>query len=89
MQRRSPPKHRHDGTSPLPLGMDWSPPPRKWNGRDTVWPHDPRTGWSYCVTIPSWIVLPKSRNSDPVVVIEFFSVYLLQEHFNVYRLVAN
>ncbi|KAK9945983.1 hypothetical protein M0R45_011470 [Rubus argutus] len=66
-QRRSPPKHRHDGTSPLPLGMDWSPPPRKWNGRDTVWPHDPHTGWSYCVTIPSWVVLPKSRNSDPVV----------------------
>lgn len=28
--RRSPPKHRHDGTSPLPLGMDWSTPPRKW-----------------------------------------------------------
>lgn len=26
----SPPKYRHDGTSPLPLGMDWSPPPRKW-----------------------------------------------------------
>ncbi|KAG8636337.1 hypothetical protein MANES_16G123100v8 [Manihot esculenta] len=48
MQRRSPPKHRHDGTSPLPLGMDWSPPPRKWNGRDTIWPHDPRSGWSYC-----------------------------------------
>ncbi|CAN8326915.1 unnamed protein product [Cochlearia groenlandica] len=67
MQRRSPPKHRHDGTSPLPLGMDWSPPPRKWNGRDTVWPLDSRTGWSYCVTIPSWVVLPKSRNSDPVV----------------------
>ncbi|XP_024164890.1 PX domain-containing protein EREL1 isoform X2 [Rosa chinensis] len=66
-QRRSPPKHRHDGTSPLPLGMDWSPPPRKWNGRGTVWPHDPHTGWSYCVTIPSWVVLPKSRNSDPVV----------------------
>lgn len=66
-QRRSPPKHRHDGTSPLPLGMDWSPAPRKWNGRDTVWPHDPRTGWSYCVTIPSWVVLPKSRDSDPVV----------------------
>ena len=21
---------RHDGTSPLPLGMDWSPPPQKW-----------------------------------------------------------
>ncbi|KAJ0262899.1 PX domain-containing protein EREL1 [Hirschfeldia incana] len=67
MQRRSPPKHRHDGTSPLPLGMDWSPPPRKLNGGDTVWPHDPRTGWSYCVTIPSWAVLPKSKNSDPVV----------------------
>lgn len=65
--RRSPPKHRHDGTSPLPLGMDWSPPPKKWNGRDTVWPHDPRTGWSYCITIPTWVVLPKSRDSDPVV----------------------
>ncbi|KAE9445034.1 hypothetical protein C3L33_23068, partial [Rhododendron williamsianum] len=106
MQRESPPKHRHDGTSPLPLGMDWSPPPRKWdrlseknlwlsahhlwvwsrtpenlyprrslnftgpldNGRDTIWPHDPHTGWSYCVTIPSWVVRPKSRDSDPVVV---------------------
>ncbi|XP_020965717.1 PX domain-containing protein EREL1 isoform X2 [Arachis ipaensis] len=68
MQRRSPPKHRHDGTSPLPLGMDWSPAPRKWNGRDTVWPHNHRTGWSYCVTIPSWVFLPKSKNSDPIVV---------------------
>lgn len=28
----SPPKHRHDGTSPLPLGMDWSPSPRIWVG---------------------------------------------------------
>lgn len=66
---RSPPKHRHDGTSPLPMGMDWSPPPKKWGGRDTVWPHDPRSGWSYCVTIPSWVALPKSRSSasDPVV----------------------
>ncbi|KAG4195216.1 hypothetical protein ERO13_A06G098700v2 [Gossypium hirsutum] len=73
MQRRSPPKHRHDGTSPLPLGMDWSPPPRKWNERETVWPHDPRTGWSYCVTIPSWVVLPKSRDSDPVV---FYRVHV-------------
>lgn len=26
----SPPRYRHDGSSPLPLGMDWSPPPRKW-----------------------------------------------------------
>ncbi|KAK7283092.1 hypothetical protein RIF29_12370 [Crotalaria pallida] len=67
MQRRSPPKHRHDGTSPLPLGMDWSPAPRRWNGKDTVWPHNHRTGWSYCVTIPSWVFLPKSRNSDPIV----------------------
>lgn len=66
---RSPPKHRHDGASPLPLGMDWSPPPKTWNGRDTIWPHDPHTGWSYCVTIPSWAALPKSRSgtSDPVV----------------------
>ncbi|XP_076938626.1 PX domain-containing protein EREL1-like [Bidens hawaiensis] len=47
--------------------MDWSPPPKKWNGRDTVWPHDPRTGWSYCITIPTWVVLPKSKDSDPVV----------------------
>lgn len=30
MRTRSPPRHRHDGKSPLPLGMDWSPPPRKW-----------------------------------------------------------
>ncbi|KAL6873432.1 hypothetical protein ACP4OV_013514 [Aristida adscensionis] len=50
-----PPKHRHDGTSPLPLGMDWSPPPKRWEGRNTVWPHNPQTGWSYCVMIPSWI----------------------------------
>ncbi|KAK9282341.1 hypothetical protein L1049_005257 [Liquidambar formosana] len=67
VQIRSPPKHRHDGTSPLPLGMDWSPPPRKWDGRESIWPHNPHTGWSYCVTVPSWIVLPKSRGSDPVV----------------------
>ncbi|KAL6996628.1 hypothetical protein U1Q18_006759 [Sarracenia purpurea var. burkii] len=65
----SPPRHRHDGTSPLPFGMDWSPPPRKWDGRDSKWPHDPLSGWSYCVTVPSWITLPKSRGSDHVVVI--------------------
>lgn len=29
VQNRSPPKHLHDGTSPLPLGMDWSPSPLK------------------------------------------------------------
>ncbi|XP_042002214.1 PX domain-containing protein EREL1-like isoform X3 [Salvia splendens] len=67
MQLPSPPKHRHDGTSPLPLGMDWSPPPRIWAGRESVWPHDPQTGWSYCITLPSWIVLAKSRDSDPTV----------------------
>lgn len=33
---RSPPKHRHDGTSPLPLGMDWSPPPRVWVNKFSV-----------------------------------------------------
>ncbi|KAI6689921.1 hypothetical protein NL676_026749 [Syzygium grande] len=62
-----PPNHRHDGKSPLPLGMDWSPPPRNWDGQSTVWPHDPRTGWSYCITIPSWILLSESRGSDPIV----------------------
>ncbi|XP_023642716.1 PX domain-containing protein EREX [Capsella rubella] len=68
--RISPP-HRHDGRSPLPLGMDWSAPPRHWEGRNTVWPHDSRTGWSYCVTVPSWVDLPKSSVSDPAV---FFRV---------------
>ncbi|CAO2815234.1 unnamed protein product [Amaranthus hypochondriacus] len=58
---------RHDGTSPLPLGMDWSPPPQKWEGRKTVWPHDPHTGWSYCVTVPSWTTMSNSRGSGPVV----------------------
>ncbi|KAI3928729.1 hypothetical protein MKW98_024330 [Papaver atlanticum] len=66
-QKISPPKHRHDGTSPLPLGMDWSPPPKKWDGRATVWPHDSQSGWSYCVTIPSWITLPKSRDAEGIV----------------------
>ncbi|KAK4252919.1 hypothetical protein QN277_011048 [Acacia crassicarpa] len=63
----SPPKHRQDGTSPLPLGMDWSLPPRKWDGRNSVWPNDPHGGWSYCVTVPSWVVQPDSRGSDSVV----------------------
>ncbi|XP_027341071.1 PX domain-containing protein EREX isoform X2 [Abrus precatorius] len=59
---------RHDGTSPLPLGMDWSLPPRKWEGRNTVWPHHhPPTAWSFCVTLPSWVVVPQSAPSDPVV----------------------
>ncbi|KAE9585827.1 putative Phox domain-containing protein [Lupinus albus] len=62
-----PPKHRHDGTSPLPLGMDWSLPPLKWDGRNSVWPHDPHTGWSFCVILPSWVDVPQSIDSDPVV----------------------
>ncbi|GAB4850065.1 hypothetical protein Ancab_029362 [Ancistrocladus abbreviatus] len=65
--KRSPPRHRHDGTSPLPLGMDWSPPPRIWDGRDSVWPLDPHMGWSYCVTVPSWTILPNSRGPDHAV----------------------
>ncbi|KDP37061.1 hypothetical protein JCGZ_06117 [Jatropha curcas] len=64
---KSPPRHRHDGTSPLPLGIDWSLPPRKWDGRVSIWPHDPHTGWSYCVTVPSWTFLRNSGGSDPVV----------------------
>ncbi|KAI3455298.1 hypothetical protein Pfo_011961 [Paulownia fortunei] len=63
----SPPKHRHDGTSPLPLGMDWSPPPRNWDGPNTIWPHDFHTGWIYCVTVPSWSILSESGGSEPVV----------------------
>lgn len=61
----------HDGTSPLPLGMDWSPPPRNWEGRNTVWPRHPPAGWSFCVTLPSWLTVPQSSPSDPVI---FFRV---------------
>lgn len=60
--------HRHDGTSPLPLGMDWSPPPPKWGGPNTLWPHNPRTSWTFSATIPSWLLVPQSTASDPVVV---------------------
>ncbi|KAG2371003.1 PX domain-containing protein [Vigna angularis] len=63
--------HHHDGTSPLPLGMDWSPPPHEWAGRNTVWPRHPPTGWSFCVTLPSWVTVPQPPPSDPVV---FFRV---------------
>ncbi|CAN4086407.1 unnamed protein product [Withania somnifera] len=65
--RQSPPKHRHDGTSPLPLGMDWSPSPRVWDGHDTIWPHDSHTGWSYCATFPSWTISLCPRSSATVV----------------------
>ncbi|KAL2622104.1 hypothetical protein R1flu_002309 [Riccia fluitans] len=64
MARRSPPRHRHDGSSPLPLGMDASPAPQRWNGASTVWPHDPRTGWSYCVMIPSWVTIPQAKTPE-------------------------
>ncbi|KAH9543417.1 hypothetical protein CY35_13G063600 [Sphagnum magellanicum] len=64
MSGRSPPRHRHDGTSPLPLGMDASPAPSQWNGMHTKWPHDSCTGWSYCVFIPSWVVLPEAKAAD-------------------------
>ena len=45
------------------------------NGPQTVWPHDPRTGWSYCVFIPSWTAIPEAKDSDgksinPTVVFE-------------------
>ncbi|EYU21666.1 hypothetical protein MIMGU_mgv1a004822mg [Erythranthe guttata] len=62
----TPPKRRHDGLSPLPLGMDWSPPPRNWNGPSTIWPHDFQTGWSYCVTVPSCSIFSESGGSEPV-----------------------
>nr|XP_009385143.1 PREDICTED: uncharacterized protein LOC103972507 isoform X1 [Musa acuminata subsp. malaccensis] len=64
MPANSPPKHRHDGTSPLPLGMDWSPPPKRWDGRNTIWPHNPQTGWSYCAMIPSWVVQTEPGTSQ-------------------------
>ncbi|KAL8230403.1 hypothetical protein R6Q57_000181 [Mikania cordata] len=72
MPPTSPPEHRHDGTSPLPLGMDWSLPPRVWEGRNTVWPHDSNKKWSYCVTVPSWSIMQSASGSDTV----FFKVQI-------------
>ncbi|KAH7302379.1 hypothetical protein KP509_23G069700 [Ceratopteris richardii] len=60
----SPRGHRHDGCSPLPLGMDASPAPTRWTGANTIWPHDPRTGWSYCVMINSWVSVPDSGTAS-------------------------
>jgi hypothetical protein len=34
------------------------------NGMHTKWPHDSCTGWSYCVFIPSWVVLPEAKAAD-------------------------
>lgn len=38
------------------------------DGQNTVWPHDFHTGWSYCVTIPSWKLSSESSASESVVV---------------------
>ncbi|KAI3727175.1 hypothetical protein L1987_66986 [Smallanthus sonchifolius] len=46
--------------------MDWSLPPRIWEGRNTVWPHDSNKKWSYCVTVPSWTTIPSASGSDTV-----------------------
>ncbi|KAK2425462.1 Phox (PX) domain-containing protein [Trifolium repens] len=53
--------------SPLPLCMDWSPPPPNWNGPNTLWPHT-LSSWTFSSTIPSWLLVPQSTSSsDPVV----------------------
>lgn len=57
--------------SPLPFGMDWSPPPPNWNGPTTLWPHTSSSSWTFSSTIPSWLLVPQSTpsssSSDPVV----------------------
>ncbi|WJX74937.1 hypothetical protein P8452_58529 [Trifolium repens] len=63
--------NQHDAvsetTSPLPLCMDWSPPPPNWNGPNTLWPHT-LSSWTFSSTIPSWLLVPQSTpSSDPVV----------------------
>lgn len=59
------------GTSPLPLCMDWSPPPPNWDGPNTLWPHT-LSSWTFSSTIPSWTLVPQSTpTSDPVVVCIF------------------
>ncbi|CAN0878329.1 PX domain-containing protein EREX [Linum grandiflorum] len=58
------PPHRHDGTSPLPLGMDWNPRPRQSEEEDdSINRHDAQAGWKYWVTVPSWVVMPDSAGS--------------------------
>ncbi|XP_071710218.1 PX domain-containing protein EREL2-like [Rutidosis leptorrhynchoides] len=46
--------------------MDWSLPPRIWEGRNSVWPHESNKRWSYCVTVPSWTVTSSANGSDTV-----------------------
>jgi hypothetical protein len=67
MQSRSPPKHRHDGTSPLPLGMDWSPPPKKW-----VY-----SLLSFYVLSYSWKIIAESRNCGPSDEFDFDFLFLV------------
>lgn len=45
------------------------------DGRNTIWPHDSHTGWSYCATIPFWTISLRPRGSAVVVVFpcEFLS----------------
>lgn len=61
-------------TSPLPFGMDWTPPPPNWDGpTNTLWPHNSSSSsssWTFSSTIPSWLLVPQSTpSSDPVVVL--------------------
>ncbi|CAI9100946.1 OLC1v1038137C1 [Oldenlandia corymbosa var. corymbosa] len=35
-------------------------------GQETVLPLDPRTEWSHCVSIPSWVIRPKSKDFNPI-----------------------
>ncbi|XP_040987670.1 3-ketoacyl-CoA synthase 10-like [Juglans microcarpa x Juglans regia] len=49
------------------------------DGCDTVWPLDFHIGWSYYISIPSWIFLSKLRGSDAVV------FYRIQVDINVSR----
>lgn len=62
--------------SPLPFGMDWSPPPPNWNGPTTLWPHTSSSSWTFSSTIPSWLLVPQSTpSSDPVVVLNYTNFF--------------
>ncbi|GAQ83479.1 Phox (PX) domain-containing protein [Klebsormidium nitens] len=72
-KKLSPPRHRHDGTSPLPLGLDASRPPSQWTGKSTIWPHD-AGGWSYCAMIPSFTTSPNRAGGSDTQPIVFYRV---------------
>jgi len=59
--------YRHDGSSPLPLGLEWSPGPVRSGGEgESVWLGVPADSWCFSVTIPAWItVTPNSTHSPP------------------------